>query len=424
MRRCEACSQSAEFQCTCASLLCLKCLASHDQNSKGHTFTMLQFDIFQALEQTAKAMDEVLKLNDPQEENADLEAAAREIDEALDQARAALEKKRQVLKAKLRELSSQTKEPTFQAQLAALVAAAREPSAREHSGPLTTLPECSQQPATPLLLVKGKTVHTFNPHTSDICRVMEASDSFPIEGAYCLALDSRLFYCGGRVGSTATAQSRLLCLASGAVECRKDMLTARRQHTVVLLEGVVYVLGGFSGRELIAACERFSLVTQQFTPMGSMQHARGSIGAAVSGGKIYVTGYGRKDDSAVCSCLEVYDSQSNCFSSLPFALPSNSGAIGFTVGDEVAFLRGYCLLTYNPTTRQSDSYPTNPRRYSSPTPALVNGDCIYFVVNSDEECLVASLDWRSKNVQEIKKINEFERSCRTTPYKANPTSQY
>jgi hypothetical protein len=183
------------------------------------------------------------------------------------------------------------------------------------------------------------------------------------------------------------------------------MFAARLEHALVLLEGVIYVLGGFSGRELMTACERFSLATQQFTPMASMQHARDKIGAAVSGGKIYVTGYGRKDNSAVCSCLEVYDSQLNFFSSLPFALPSNSGTIGFTVGEEVAFLRGYCLLTYNPTTRQSDSYSTRPKRYSSPTPALVNGDCIYFVVNSDEGCLVAALDWRSKNVQDIRSLN-------------------
>jgi len=355
-------------------------------------------------------MDERLNLNDtPEFENPELEAALRSIDEAIDQARAELEKKRQELKTALRVLSTEAKGPTLDTRLAALLATARELRMR-----IETLAEPSwtsvAEIETQLLLVKGKTVYAFTPGSSAPSRVAESSDPFPIEGAYCLALDHRLFHCGGRVGFASTAQSQLLNLTSGSVECRRNMSAARREHAVVLLGEAVHVLGGYSGRELLTACERFSLSTQLFTPMASMLHARGNIGAAVSAGKIYVTGYGRKDDVSVCSCLEAYDPQSNLFSTLPFALPSNSGSIGFAVGEQIAFLRGYRLLTYLPTSQQTASYSAKPRRYKSPTPALVSGHLIYYVVCSDEEYLVAALDWRSKVSQDIIDLKEWARS--------------
>lgn len=408
---CGMCRQPAEFVCTCGSLLCRKCLSSHDQNSEGqHTFTVLpaQLDLFKALEQTAKAMDERLNLNDTQEfENPDLEATWRNIDEEIDHAKAELEKKREELKTQLRALSTEAKGRTLDTRLAALLASARE---------LRTRIETAAEPcwtsgaevATQLLLVKGKTVYAFTPGSSELSRVVESSELFPAEGAYCIALD-HLFHCGGRVGSASCSQSQLLNLASGSVECRRSMSAARREHTVVLLGEVVHVLGGYSGRELLTVCERFSLGTQQFAPMASMLHARGSIGAAVSGGKIYVTGYGRRDDPSVCSCMEVYAPQSNAFSALPFALPSNSGAIGFAMDEQIAFLRGYHLLTYVPSTKQTESYPAEPRRYKSPTPALVMGHLIYFVVCSDDEYVVATMDWRSKVSRDVKDLKEWAR---------------
>ena len=405
-QKCEVCSQLASFQCSCGVVLCRNCVNSHHQNTDSqHAFTALPVDIFSAIEETAKALDSAYLTNHTQD-GSELHAAEKSIDTAIDECLAILERKRQELKEEIYACRRKKPEQTVGSYLASLVN-----EAEGMKGKLTGEVERCKLPmqaaSERLYLVRGWSVYAFDPSSGQINEVVDCEEAFPRDGAYCLALDHRIFHCGGKSGYTSISQSRLVSLVSGVMECKANMTYARREHAVLLLDDTIYVLGGYSGRELMQECERFSLITHQFRPMGSMIHARGSLGAVVNNGKIYVSGYGRKDDPEVCNCIEVYDSASDSFTAFPYSFPSNSLSAGFLVGESVAFLRGYHLCLYTPSTHCSQQISVSPRRYYSPTPALVCSASTFLFIASDKNCCILQFCSATKTLEEVKDLKTW-----------------
>ena len=63
------------------------------------------------------------------------------------------------------------------------------------------------------------------------------------------------------------------------------MYSARCYVSVVTLDGKLYAMGGFNGRERLNSVERFDPVENQWTMVASMNRARSDAGAAVYNGE-------------------------------------------------------------------------------------------------------------------------------------------
>ena len=68
------------------------------------------------------------------------------------------------------------------------------------------------------------------------------------------------------------------------------MITARSGHATAVLDGKLFVMGGYNGGDRLSSVECLDLETGQRSYMAPMSTAREHHGAVVLGGKIFVAG--------------------------------------------------------------------------------------------------------------------------------------
>lgn len=68
------------------------------------------------------------------------------------------------------------------------------------------------------------------------------------------------------------------------------MSTPRSSHTVEVLEGMIYVVGGGDGREWLCSAEAFNPRTQKWSPIASLNIKRWKCGLVSQGGALYAIG--------------------------------------------------------------------------------------------------------------------------------------
>lgn len=68
------------------------------------------------------------------------------------------------------------------------------------------------------------------------------------------------------------------------------MHSQRCYVSVVELNGLIYALGGFDGKNRLNTAERYDPITNQWTLIPSMNFLRSDAHACTLNGKIYITG--------------------------------------------------------------------------------------------------------------------------------------
>jgi hypothetical protein len=81
------------------------------------------------------------------------------------------------------------------------------------------------------------------------------------------------------------------------LEKKKSMMNARKEHSCVYLNGKVYVISGYDGKNKgMAGCEAYDIFREEWKAIKGLNTPRCAFAAIVCKGKIYVFGgYDGKD---------------------------------------------------------------------------------------------------------------------------------
>ena len=168
-----------------------------------------------------------------------------------------------------------------------------------------------------------------------------------------VAHENKIYVAGGAIFPfVATEKLEIYDLESGQWNTGGDMNTPRFGHTMEVVDGEIFALGGFSGAfgdqgSALAAIERYDPEADEWTVIGTMNTGRVSFGSCVLDGKIYVVGgvTGRpSSDYEYISSVEVIEIDPNnnyeCTSSV---LESQLPTPRYNLGVEVLGKKIYAL---------------------------------------------------------------------------------
>lgn len=148
--------------------------------------------------------------------------------------------------------------------------------------------------------------------------------------AISLMADPRLELClaGGHIdtGYMEQAVSAVECFsaASGRWEHLASMTSARSQHKVAVTEGAIIVVGGHSGNNYLATCERLMIGSHSWEALPCMSVARGGHALAVLDGMVYVTG-GTSDGATFLEHCERLDMEATEWDLMPAMSTARKG---------------------------------------------------------------------------------------------------
>ena len=148
-----------------------------------------------------------------------------------------------------------------------------------------------------------------------------------------------------------------------------DMNEKRGGCGVTSVGGKVYALGGYNDSGRLASCEMFDPATNKWTAIPDMEEARHGFAACAIGNKLYVIGghddYDDDEYDVFLSEIEVFDTISQEWSSLPNMTIERSGCAAVAVGNKIyVFGGGYnfrdilsCAEVYDVTTQEWTRLP-------------------------------------------------------------------
>lgn len=179
-----------------------------------------------------------------------------------------------------------------------------------------------------------------------------------------LVLNGKIYIFGGRDNASgpygATNKTEMYDPETNTWVLKVDMPTARYSHTVSLVEGKVYVIGGDLGSYLgsTGKTEAYDPDTDTWTSKADMPTARFGHAAAVVDGKIYVIG-GYDASGYYSNKTEAYDPSTNTWTSeadMPTARHSHTTSVIhekiYAVGGYGNFGETNKMEEYNPVTNQ------------------------------------------------------------------------
>ncbi|MEK7395431.1 MAG: kelch repeat-containing protein, partial [Candidatus Poribacteria bacterium] len=170
---------------------------------------------------------------------------------------------------------------------------------------------------------------------------------------------------------------------------KADMPTARVDMSSAVVDGKVYVMGGFAvacGPATLSVVEEYNPTTDTWTKKADMPTARAALSSVAVKGKIYAIG-GTPDNNAVLSTVEEYDPVANKWTKKTDMPTARDGLSTIAVNGKIYAIGGYVepkgpilstVEEYNPETdtwTKKADMPT-PRWYHS---SSVVGGKIYVV---------------------------------------------
>ena len=206
-----------------------------------------------------------------------------------------------------------------------------------------------------------------------------------------------IYVVGGTTWPSAAAEDLLLVeafhLKRGKWFARASMLTGRSNAAVASVGGFLYVIGGRSGRDGIAArvssVERYDPSTDTWTEMSPMPTPRNAHAAVVHDGLIYVMGgdSGPPNGSKTIAVVEVYEPAKDSWAraaDLPFP---RSGMAAVSLDDTILCFGGggpndtlgYVLHYVPATDSWRTSVPDGPRFTRAYAAAAVVGSKVYLI---------------------------------------------
>jgi hypothetical protein len=133
---------------------------------------------------------------------------------------------------------------------------------------------------------------------------------------------------GASVETFGIATAEALDTTTGEWRTLPPLPTPRFGHAVVELNGLIYVIGGYSGGKGIGTVNTFDPATNAWRTVDSLPNPRYNLSAVALDGKIYALGGWLND--APSTVMEVYDPATNAWTVGP-AMPEAMSNFGATV---------------------------------------------------------------------------------------------
>jgi N-acetylneuraminic acid mutarotase len=207
-----------------------------------------------------------------------------------------------------------------------------------------------------------------------------------------IAFDGSIYFAGGQDESNHLSSMMTFtpCLDNGSWITKAPMPTARKSAAIGQINGVVYVVGGFTGqRQWVFHTENEAYDPQSNSwstkaPMPTPRDTSGTNGAVV-GGKMYVIGGNARNEEGLGSCTnanEEYDPVNDKWTArapMPtarchVAVVAVNGLIYVIGGTNTSSSITYQLVEiYNPATNSWTSGPPMPTARFHPTAGVIDG---------------------------------------------------
>jgi len=142
--------------------------------------------------------------------------------------------------------------------------------------------------------------------------------NLPRKRQQCVVLEDVLYVLGGSSPTTPTNSVEILHLGNGSKEWKEGpaMLNKRVSHGAVELNGCIYVIGGWNGQGVVKSVEKFNPKQGTWQEISKYTDIRMKSGVAALDGKLYVVG-GCLQTLETCYKAEVFDPEINKWIELP-----------------------------------------------------------------------------------------------------------
>jgi N-acetylneuraminic acid mutarotase len=168
---------------------------------------------------------------------------------------------------------------------------------------------------------------------------------------------------------------------------KSELLTGRVNLTTSVVDGKIYVIGGFEGstgnRPGSTRVEVYDPSKNTWTSEAGMLTGRGGLASEVMDGKIYTLGGSESTADAPIAAAEVYDTKTNSWSKLPDMLDAVDWAAASQVDGKIYVIGG---TQYNTLTQERISIAsveefdpqtsTWVRKTDMPTPRYALSSCV------------------------------------------------
>ncbi|KAH9383359.1 hypothetical protein HPB48_024578 [Haemaphysalis longicornis] len=152
-------------------------------------------------------------------------------------------------------------------------------------------------------------------------------------------LDGLLYFIGGFDGRNCYHSVVCLEVKEKKWSARSNMNVARSYISVALLGKYIYALGGFDGEGRTSSCERYDASRNQWDFVASMNEIRSDASAVAVAGRIYIMG--GFTGLAVLDTAEYYDPSCDAWTRIVSMSSPRSGFKAVVDGDDVYVMGGF-----------------------------------------------------------------------------------
>ncbi|XP_065216409.1 kelch-like protein 10 [Planococcus citri] len=178
----------------------------------------------------------------------------------------------------------------------------------------------------------------------------------------CAILDGKMYVIGGFDGLEYFNSCRCYDFESKQWHNIAPMNTRRCYVSVAVLNGVIYAMGGYDGHNRQSTAEKYDPTTNQWTLLPNMNVARSDADATTLNDRIYITG--GFNGIECLNTAEIYDSEVNEWSLLPPMLFRRSGVSCIAYNNMIYVLGGFdgtirlrSVERFDPTTETWSAVP-------------------------------------------------------------------
>ncbi|XP_059619102.1 kelch-like protein 10 [Phlebotomus argentipes] len=175
-----------------------------------------------------------------------------------------------------------------------------------------------------------------------------------------VAIEGRIYCVGGFNGREYFSNCRIFDTVTKCWLPMAPMHMRRCYVSVALLDGMIYAMGGYDGHGRQRSCEKYDLRTNQWTVIAPMNAQRSDACACVLDGSIYILG--GFNGQECLNTAEVYDAERDTWSMIPHMNQRRSGLKCIAHRGRIYAIGGFNGLVrlrhceqYNPATEEWDA---------------------------------------------------------------------
>lgn len=118
-----------------------------------------------------------------------------------------------------------------------------------------------------------------------------------------------------------------------------SLLHARRRHSMVAVDDVIYVLGGFDEENVLGSVEKWCSKSNKWENCGNLTYPVENMGYVAYGHKIYLFG-GKNNDELVTNTVQCFDTMTSTCVQLTKGLPVNDMCLSAAVLNQQIYIVG------------------------------------------------------------------------------------